>query len=99
MQPALWDRDIEEAALNADDGFIDAAFFAVIRVAERKQFFTTDDVWEALGERGTHENRAMGAVMRKARSEKVCFPTGNYRPSVRLVAHGRPVRIWQAGPR
>lgn len=96
MQPALWDGDIEVAGLNADDGFMDAAFYAVVRVARRNRFFTTDDVWDALGDRGTRENRAMGAVMRKARTENICSPTGNYRPSVRLVAHGRPVRIWEA---
>lgn len=96
MQPALWDNKIESVAANAASGWCDAAYKAVITVAARRSQFTTDDVWAELQAPPTHDHRAMGAVMRRAKSEKVCEPTGEYRTSVREVAHGRPVRVWRS---
>jgi len=95
MQPALWDQQIEQAASNAADGWCDAALHAVRRVAARQHTFTTDEVWSEL-QHDTHEHRALGAVMRRARSLGLCEPSGEYRTSVREVAHGRPVRVWRS---
>ena len=97
MQPALWDKYIEQAGENANADWMDAATAAVRRVCSRVRFFTTDDVWSELGsDYKTHEHRAMGAVMRRAKSEGWCVPTLNYEVSTREIAHGRPVRVWEA---
>jgi hypothetical protein len=96
MQPALWDNQINAVAANATPGWCDAAYEAVVRVARRHAHFTTDDVWLAIDGPITHDNRALGAVMRRARTEKVCEPTMHYRPSTRDVCHGRPVRVWRS---
>lgn len=112
MQPALWDNQIETVGQNADPEWMRAAYAAVIRVARRQTRFTTDDVWLELhnasvaswGATGvwvqpaTHDHRAMGAVMRKAKKVGVCEPTGGYQPSTRDVCHGRPVRVWRSFP-
>ena len=95
MQPALWDGPIEQAAANAADGWCDAALDAVRRVAARNRRFTTDEVWLEL-HHDTHEHRALGSVMRRARSLGLCEPTGEYVTSTRVIAHGRPVRVWRA---
>lgn len=96
MQPALWDNKIESVAANAAAGWCDAAYKAVIRVSARRSQFTTDDVWAELQTLPTHDHRAMGAVMRRAKTSKVCEPTGDYQTSTREVAHGRPVRVWRS---
>ena len=96
MQPALWDHQITNVAKNATPGWCDAAYAAVVRVASRKLQFTTDDVWQEIAGPVTHDNRALGAVMRRARTEKVCEPTMQYTPSTRDVCHGRPVRVWRS---
>lgn len=95
MQPALWDGQIQQAATNAADGWCDAALVAVRHAAARHRRFTTDEVWAELMH-DTHEHRALGAVMRRARSLGLCEPTGEYRSSTREIAHGRPVRVWRA---
>jgi hypothetical protein len=96
MQPALWDNQINAVAENATPGWCDAAYAAVVRVASRRTLFTTDEVWQELFGPVTHDHRAMGAVMRRAKTNKICVPTGQYQTSTREVAHGRPVRVWRS---
>lgn len=93
MQPALWDETIKKAGENANAEWWTQAVRAVQHVAGTRSRFTTDDVWELL-DASTHEHRAMGAVMRHARSMGWCTPSREYQPSTRDVAHGRPVRVW-----
>jgi len=110
MQPALWDNKIEAVGQNADPDWMRAAHHAVIAVARRYTRFTTDDVWQELHNRNvaswaatgtwvkhsTHDNRAMGAIMRQAKKDGICEPTGGYQQSTRDVCHGRPVRVWRS---
>lgn len=97
MQPALWDKHIDQVEQNANREWMDAAIAAVRRVCDRQRLFTTDAVWDELGETyQTHEHRAMGAVMRRAKADGWCVPTYNYEISTRVIAHGRPVRVWEA---
>lgn len=56
--------------------------------------FTTDDVWDHLGELATHEPRALGAVMMRLAKARVVAKTGNYRPTTRKQAHARPIPVW-----
>lgn len=109
MQPALWDNKIESVGQNANPEWMRAAYQAVVRVTSSRSFFTTDDVWQELHNRSvagwaatgswsqpsTHDNRAMGAIMRQAKNAGLCQPTMNYTKSTRDVCHGRPVRIWR----
>jgi hypothetical protein len=57
--------------------------------------FTTDEVWDALGEDRPKEPRALGAVMKAMAGEGKIRATGEYRKSVRVDCHARPVAVWR----
>lgn len=93
------DEAIERVGRNADPNWKQAALEAVCIIAlDRRQRFTTDDVWELLdqqGVRATHEPRALGAVIRTAQSKGLIQSTGEYVKSKRIECHGRPVMVWE----
>ena len=58
---------------------------------------TSDDVWQLLDDDlGTHEPRALGAMLKKAASEGWVTATDSYRPSARAACHARPLRVWRS---
>lgn len=78
----------------------------VIEVARRKPVFTTDDIERLRQERDgpqTHENRALGPLMREASKQGVCATIPAWWPSSQRVNHRRPQQIWRSliyeGPR
>lgn len=107
-QPTLFDAQAAESALNeaververnADSGWFNAALRAVRLIAIHRSEFTTDSVWAVLARwqiEGPHEERAMGAVMRRAKSLRWCEPTNQTSRSVRPACHRRDLRIWQS---
>lgn len=92
------DRGMKQAESNALERWKKLAIESIEKLARRQQFFTTDDVWEHLEMSGcsTHENRAMGSMMRKACNEGWILATDNYIPTRRPDAHRRPVRVWES---
>lgn len=64
-------------------------------VAERMQWFTTDDIMDAAG-RTPKEPRVWGAVMLWAQKQGFCLPTGDYRQSRRKECHARPKMVWRS---
>ncbi len=94
----LRDQAILAVEAAANDQWKQAATQAVKTVAARHRYFTTDQVWEELAETGlaTRENRAMGAVMRRASIGLVAERTNMTCPSRRRCAHRRPLTIWQS---
>jgi len=109
-QPPLFDPDadgiaardeaIDQVEIHADQEWSELAYRAVRWVASRMDYFTTDDVWEALvryhSEAGTHERRAMGAIMVRAARDGLIMATEGFRPTSRAVAHRGPKRIWRS---
>jgi len=106
-EPTLFDPVQAEAAADealarveahADPDWKDRAYAIIFELARVRVEFTTDDVWRELGQAGvdTHEPRALGALMRQAAADHVIAPTDRYKPSSRVVCHGRPVRIWRS---
>lgn len=89
---------INQAEDNADADWYAEALWAVLWLAKRKDYFTTDDVWEAMAniEATTHEPRAIGAVMRQASRDGQCTPTDYYNKSTRRACHSRPLRVWKS---
>ena len=83
---------------HADADWLSDARDAVLRVARRQEWLTTDDVWAVLDaeEMPPHEPRAMGAVMRQLMAAGIIQPTRDYIESQRLICHGRPLRIWRS---
>lgn len=92
------DEAIARAGRNAADDWYRAAVSAVVRLAEAGwTTFTTDDVWATIPpEIRTHEPRALGSVMRKLQESGVIEATGDWRPTARPEAHGRPIRVWRS---
>lgn len=89
----LRDDGITRAAEHAAPDFLDAGIFAVYNVARAKPELSTDEVWSQLAV-GTHEHRAIGAVMREAAARGYIRATDRFVPSLRPECHRRPVRVW-----
>ena len=73
----------------------------VCRSRGRGSFLTTDAVWarlaKTLGEDLAQppEPRAMGGIIRWAKSEKWIRPTDRVKKSERPECHGRRITVWQ----
>lgn len=95
---AARDESMARVEQHADDVWKREALAAVVRVARERGRFTTDDVWQALDgvEAGTHEPRAMGAVMRQAARQGWVRATDGYVRSSRVACHARPLRVWES---
>lgn len=85
---------INRVEQHADPHWLAAARTVVNGLAQLKDEFTTDDVWERLAL--PREPRAIGAVMRKAAQDNLIAPTGRYVQSTREVNHQRPVMVWRS---
>ena len=92
------DVAVDAAASGADRDWYSTAIRGVRVLATRRQYLTSDDVWEWMRplKLTTPDNRAMGSVMRTARVDEVIKPTNDFRISERSVCHGRPIRVWQS---
>jgi hypothetical protein len=96
-------RQLRDAALlqvdeHADASWKQAALDCVRQLAQTRNTFTTDDVWDALRATPemTHEPRALGAIMRRAQAAGLIAPTDEWRPSKRPVCHASPKRVWMS---
>ncbi len=105
--PALGEqlkRDaIEQVNEHANEMWKKAAYRCVEFLAHHRDDFTTDDVWEMMDrlfpKLSTHEHRAMGAVIVRARSAGLIEPADKRpRPSVRPEAHRNPKTVWEGTP-
>jgi hypothetical protein len=89
-------KGMNKAYRGASQDWKDRAAFAVSCVILHNTEFTTDKVWAADPslDDGVTENRAMGGVMSKAKSQGLITPTNRTEPSSRTVSHSRPLRVW-----
>ena len=89
---------IKQADENADEQWRADATHALLLTCHEQPQFTVDDVWITLAreypEAKTHENRAMGAVMRRGRKMSWTKGTGQYIKSARSGCHMNPRQIW-----
>jgi hypothetical protein len=93
------DRGIARANNAANPEWKAFMYDGIVVVAREKQFFTSDDVEELrilCGGPATHENRAFGALMLRARRNGVCRPTGSFEASRRRILHASPRRVWES---
>jgi hypothetical protein len=88
------DAAVARAALGAGE-WIERARDAVQLVALARFDFTSDEVWDALGEDRPEEPRALGAVMKAMARDGLIRATGEYRKSARVDCHARPVAVWR----
>lgn len=92
------DRALETVEENASQTWNERALDAVEHCALKYDLFIVDQVWQQLeeGDLPGNDNRAMGAVMRRAVKEGFIAPTEMYRPSDRVTSHKVPRRIWKS---
>lgn len=87
---------IERAYKHAPDEWRKYALQCVEAVAKRNEEFTVNEVRSLIkaGIYKTHDNRALGGVMKTAQRLGIIEPTGNTIPSV--VGHRTPIQIWRS---
>jgi hypothetical protein len=93
-------QEAEEEAIarvgaNAPEDWVMRARQATQHVAGSRFDFTTDHVWDVLGDDKPHEPRALGAVLKNLAREGIIRQTGEYRKSDRVENHRRPVAVWR----
>ena len=92
----LRDAGIARAAAGAGE-WKDRALEAVISCARKWDRFSSDEVWQVLGDDiPVNDNRAFGAVMLNARKQGFIEPTDRFRASDRPQVHRNPIRIWKS---
>lgn len=91
------DEAIGRVEVHADAAWKRHVMKVIHGLATERSRFTTDDVWARLDpDHGTHEPRAMGAMMRQAAKAGIITPTDAYEQSARPECHARPVRVWES---
>ena len=90
------DDSIDEGFQNSDPNWRRMALVVVQETCENMQFFTANDFRSRLKQSGieTHDNRAVGGLMRTAKANKWCINTGNVIQS--KVGHRSPLQIWKS---
>lgn len=88
---------IRQADENADEGWKEAAYSAVLVFSETLSTFTADDVWDAI-ERdfpnaSTHEPAALGPVFLRAARAGLIQKTGQLRMTRNSRRH-RDLTVW-----
>ena len=87
---------IARADSNADGDWKEAAYRAVLSVAERLPTFTADDVWDVLerSSESTHEPSALGPIFLRAAKGGLIVKTGELRPTRDRRRH-RDLTVWR----
>lgn len=95
---AATDAAIEQVRRGATEQEIVNLRKTCIDLAQTRETFTTDSVWERSETEGwtIREPRALGAIMREIQQAGMIVPTNTYQPSGRVRCHGRPVRVWKS---
>lgn len=89
-------KSIEQSIENAHNEWRNYAIGCLKAVCEAEVTFTVEDVRSLvkLGGLKTHDNRAMGGIMKTGLARGWFVPTGMSIPS--KVGHKSPIQIWQS---
>jgi hypothetical protein len=92
------DDAIKRVGENAETIWKRVALECIHEVALRQEFFVSDDVQKVLRCRPvqTHENRALGAMIMKARKLGWIESTGVYVQSAQKQCHANTVTRWKS---
>ena len=91
------DEALARVDAHADEVWRETTLKVIRDLAVARDELTSDDVWLALAEHDceTHDNRALGSVMRHAASLGMIARTDTTRRSVRTTRHAGDVRVWR----
>lgn len=85
---------IANAGGGAPPGWMDEALALIKRLAAAHAFICADDLW-AAGLSDPPEPRALGAVMRNAKTAGYIEPTKTFISTHQATRHHAPVRVWR----
>jgi len=99
----LRDASMNQVEANADSEWKEHASLAVFRAAQQQAEITSDDVWPFIpSESTTHDNRALGPIMRSMMGEGVITPAktpcgqDRFTLGKNPLHHRNPQRIWRS---
>jgi len=92
----LKEQGIAAVDANASAAWKKLALDAVQSLAVNRDKFTSDDVWEVLGNSTPLEPRALGPIMRRAAAAEWIEPTADFIMSSKFTNHRRPIRVWKS---
>jgi len=90
------DTAMKQVCDNTSDEFRACAEQAIVSVGKQNHKFTGDDIWDWIMSKTTirsHDNRALGPIIKRMASAKTIEATGEYLPSRRR--HLAPIRVWR----
>lgn len=90
------DKAMQQVSANTSAEFRACAEQAIVSVGRLNKTFTGDDVWDWIMSKTTirsHDNRALGPIIKRMSTAKIIEPTGDYSPSRRR--HLAPIRVWR----
>lgn len=93
------DEAIDRVSENAPHAFKVGTMESIEALALARDEFTTDAVWAFNDKRGVpmpHDNRAMGALMKRAAEAEWIEATDRFVPSARPEHHRGPIRVWRS---
>lgn len=93
------DNALQQVEANANQEWTELVLQIIKLLANEKDEFTSDDVWQKLSDYPnitTHQPSAMGAMFRTALRLQFIASTDKFVSSQRPVSHSRPIRVWES---
>lgn len=93
------DNALDQVESNANAEWTQLTLQIIKLLAESKDEFSSDNVWELLADYPnikTHSPSAMGAMFRRALGLNYIESTDRFIQSERPSSHARPIRVWKS---
>ena len=91
------DDALARVTRKADPEWIEAARTAIRKTATELSEFIVDHVFERMNfALSTHDDRAIGALIREAARDRIIERTERFIPSFRASHHACPRRVWRS---
>lgn len=89
---------MQRAERHASPDWQQAASLVLLAAARARPFISANDLWDGIEALGihTHENRASGPAMTRARENGWIAPTDRWIKSNRPSRHSGDVRLWRS---
>ena len=96
---AARDVGMARAKAAANPAWVEGVWECIKDIARQQAELSSDDIFRLADERGveaTHENRALGPLMKQAEREGYIEATQKFIDSERTSKHLSPIRVWRS---
>jgi hypothetical protein len=93
------DEGMARAAAAANPAWVAGVWECIKDIARQQPELSSDDIFRLADERkveATHENRALGPLMKQAEKEGYIEATQKFIDSERTSKHLSPIRVWRS---